>query len=99
MQVKVTQYDREDDFSTLVEVTYDEVFEVDRSDEHFFTIVHDDDGVTVEDLIRKTDIVGVVVEHGVDLIGPAKEARDNYRKALEEQERQQRVQASGLSLA
>lgn len=99
-KVVVTQYDYTNgEYGEVVEQEYNEVFEVDRNDESFITIVHDDDGETVEEMIRRSDIIHAEVRHGEDLITPAREAREEYRRALAEQERQARVQASGLSLA
>lgn len=100
MIVVVKYIDRDSEtFGAVIEQEFTNVFEVDRNDDTFFTVVHDHEGVTFEDMIVKGDILWVEINHEADLITPAKEARENYRQALEEQERQARVQASGLSLA
>lgn len=102
MKVMVTMYDKADSDSfalTVVTQDFTNVFEVDRSDDTFFTVVHDHGGVTFEDLIRKSDIISVEINYEEDVIGPAKQARDDYRAAVEEQARQARLANNGLTLA
>lgn len=92
MIVDITYLDRSGTSYEVVTQMFTNVFEVDRNDDTFFTVVHDDDGITFEEFFRKEDILSIEVNHERDVIGPVKEI-------LEERERQARVQASGLSLA
>ena len=92
MKVEITYLDRTGNSYEVVTQEFTNVFEVDRNDDTFFTVVHDHEGVTFEDFLRKEDIISIEVNHERDVIGPV-------REILEERERQARVQASGLSLA